>query len=212
MRHMMKPPRKFLRLAFDGVVPAAGFLIASAMAGTTAGAATAVLCAVLLVAYRLLRGHQVRTVTASLGFTLVHAALAQITGESKNFFLPGLLVNGILATAFVGSLLIRRPATGTIACWVELEGRHWRDAPERLALHLRLTSWWLAVWCLHLLMWLPLYAADAVVALGVAEFAGKAIMVLCLFLTWRMLRTHAASLPVPASPSPQHAAVRERRS
>lgn len=210
MPDTVKPSRIVLRHAFDVGVPVSGFLIGSAFSGTTAGAIAAVLCAVLMAVYRLFLGHRVALVALALAVVLVHAGLAQLTGQGRDFFLSDLIINGALATVFVISLLMNRPISGVFASWWHLEEQAWREDPGRMRLHLHLTSWGLALWCLHLLVWVPLYASNSVAGLAFTQVVGIPITVLLLILAWRKVRDRGTHFP--ASPGPRHASAKESRS
>lgn len=199
-----------MRKTFDAGAPIVAFLAGYSVWTTAAGALAAAATGLLIASYRLLRGHQIRLVAVSLGIVLIHALVAYHTAEGRDFFLPDLLMNGVFAVVFSGSLLAGRPLSGLLGRWSGLEERRWHRDPRRMRLHRRLTALWLALWCAHLALWLPLYAADAVVALGVASVVtGKPAVVVCAVLSWRLVRrgragavdSSAGSGPSP-SPSP----------
>lgn len=198
-----------LRKIFDAGAPIVAFLAGYAIWTTTAGALAAAVVGLLIASYRLLRGHQVRLVAVSLGVVLIHALFAYHTAEGRDFFLPDLLMNGVFAVVFSGSLLAGRPVTGLLGRWSGLEERRWHRDPRRMRLHRRLTALWLGLWCAHLALWLPLYAADAVVALGVASVVtGKPAVVVCAVLSWRLVlrgRAVAVGSAAGSGPSPSPA-------
>ncbi|WP_432012187.1 DUF3159 domain-containing protein [Streptomyces cucumeris] len=190
-----------LRKTFDAGAPIAAFLVGHGLRGTIAGAAAAIAVALAIACWRLLHGRRIRLIGVSLGIVLIHSLFAYHTGEGRDFFLPDLLMNGVLTVAFGGSLLTGRPLTGLISRWSGSEVPTWYRDRDRLRLHRKLTLLWLGLWCLHLALLLPLYAADAVVALGVASLTtGKPAVLVCAVLSWRVVRRGAAS-PAPFSPA-----------
>jgi hypothetical protein len=103
--------------------------------------------------------------------------------------LPGLLANAAYATAFLGSLVVRRPLVGIIVSHLDGEGDGWRRDPSRVRAFARATWLWAGLFLARLVVQLPLYLAGAVVALGVARTAmGLPLFVLGIWLTYLLVR------------------------
>jgi len=119
------------------------------------------------------------------------AFIAARTGRAENFFLPGLLLNGAYAAAFIGSIVARRPLAGYLAAL--LTGRDpmgdWHRDP-RTRIPATRASWVLAaVFLARIAVQLPLYLADQLVALGFAKVAmGVPLFALGIWVAWLLMR------------------------
>lgn len=185
----------------ESALPAAAFVVASTASGgdTTLAAIVAVALALVLAAARLVRGQTVQYALSGLIGVAFAAFVAARTGKAENFFLPGLLANAAYATAFAGSIAVRRPVAGYIA--VALHGGSptgpWRADPAFLRAATRASWVFVVVFAGRLAVQLPLYLAGALVALGVARVAmGLPLFALGAWLAWLLLR----NVPVPHEP------------
>lgn len=173
----------------DGAAPAIGFLIGYATVNAKIGVLIALGVAGLVAIYRLLRGDSVKVVSISLAVVVVFSLFVGITGEGRGFYLPDLLICGIGTAAFGLTLVTGRPLSHWICRRIGLEPADAADPAERLRLHRRVTFAWFAFWALHLVIMVPLYAANKVVVLGtVALVLGKPALILMLAGTWLWVR------------------------
>jgi len=186
----------------ESALPAAAFVAASTASGgdTTLAATVAVALAIALTLARLVRGQTVQYALSGLIGVAFAAFVAARTGKAENFFLPGLLANAAYASAFAVSIAVRRPLAGYIA--VALHGHSpsepWRNDPAFLKAATRATWVFVLVFAGRLAVQLPLYLADALVALGVARVAmGLPLFALGSWLAWLLLR----GVPIPGTPS-----------
>ena len=180
-------------------LPAVAFVIAYAASGsdTTTAALIAVGFALVLTVARLVRRESPQQAISGLIGVGFAAFIASRSGKAENFFLPGLLANAAYASAFLVSVLIRRPLVGYIVAVLDGE-RGWREDPVRMRAFTRASWLWVALFLARLAVQLPLYLAGAVVALGVARTAmGLPLFALGLWLTYRLVRRRAAP-PQPA--------------
>ena len=170
--------------------PALAFLIAYLVSGsdTELSAGVAVGVALVLAVARLARRESPQFALSGLVGVAFAAFLATKTGKAENFYLPGLLLNLAYASAFLISILVRWPLVGVI--FAQLQGEHgWREDRERYATFVKASWMWAGLFCLRLLVQLPLYLAGEVVVLGVARTAmGIPLFALGLWLTWRLVR------------------------
>ncbi|MBK1787545.1 DUF3159 domain-containing protein [Prauserella cavernicola] len=166
----------------DAVVPNVAFLVAYETVGVTAGVISAIVAGAVLVVIRLLNKQKLTMVFAAFGVVLLHAGTVVATGDGRDYFLPWLLFNVGLTVVLAGSLLLGRPISARMTRSAALS----RDISK----HKKVTALWTLLGALHLLVGLPLYSADLVVALGVAKFAlGPPAILLLGVLSWRILRT-----------------------
>lgn len=174
----------------ETALPAVAFVVAYSASGsnTNLAAGVAVGLALVLSVIRLVKRETPRHALSGLIGVAFAAFIAARSGEAKNFFLPGLLANLAYASAFFVSILVRWPLVGVIVGQLDGEGTGWR-ADKRRVRAFRRASWlWVGLFSLRLVVQLPLYLADAVVALGVARTAmGLPLFALGLWLTYLMV-------------------------
>jgi uncharacterized membrane protein len=180
----------------DAFVPNVAFLIAYESFGVAAGVLAAVAAGLVLVVARLSRKHSPKVVFTAFGLVVIHATTVLITGEGRSYVLPWLVLNAALLVLFAASLLLRKPLSTRLST---LKG-----VSSDPATHMRVTAIWTGLWALHLLVGVPLYLADQVVALGTAHFVlGPPAVMLLIFLSWRLLRVpnppQAAAAPATSA-------------
>ncbi len=198
----------------DGAAPAIGFLIGYAALDAKAGVVIALAVALLIAAYRLLRGDSVRVVATSLAVVVVFSLFVGVTGEGRGFYLPDILVCVVCTLGFGLTLLTGKPLSHWICRKIGLEPAESADPAPRLALHRRVTLAWFVFWALHLAIMAPLYMANKVVILGaVALVLGKPALVIMVAVTWlwvrRSLHTNRAEQGEPRDPASESAPAPE---
>jgi hypothetical protein len=179
------------RAAIDATLPAVGFVVGWLVAGQSiwAGAGVAVVCAVAVSVWRLRRGEKPRAVLIGLLGVCVAALIALRTGRAEDFFLLQLLSNAASALAWAVSIVIRWPLLGLVVGGVLGQRTRWRRDPALLRSY-GLASWvWVLQYVVRLAVFLPLYAAGQVVALGVARVALTwPLVAACLAVSWWVIR------------------------
>ena len=181
-------------------LPAVAYVVAytASSSNTNTAAIVAVGLALVLAVARVVRRQSPVYAISGLVGVAFAAFVATRSGRAENFFLPGLLANAAYASAFLISLAVRWPLVGVIVTKLDGEDNSWRDDPLRVRAFVRATWLWAGVFLLRLVVQLPLYAAGAVVALGVAKTAmGLPLFGLGLWLTWLLVRRHR----IPAAPA-----------
>ncbi|MGH3754855.1 MAG: DUF3159 domain-containing protein [Pseudonocardiaceae bacterium] len=161
------------RAALDATAPAVAFVAVWLVSGRSlswgAGAALATGAAVAALRWR--RGD--RPLAAVLGLLGVSVAvlIAMYTGRAADFFLAQLLSNVASALVWAVSVLARWPLLGVIVGGVLGQRTSWRRDPDLLRAY-SLASWvWVGQYLIRIAVFAPLWAAGAVVALGVARVA-----------------------------------------
>lgn len=182
-------------------LPAVAFVVAYTVSGSNTNTAAVVavgLALVLTIARLARRESPVHALSGLVGVGFA-AFIASRSGRAEDFFLPGLLANAAYASAFLISLAVRRPLVGIIVTKLDGEGDEWRSDPARVRAFVRATWLWAGLFATRLIVQLPLYAAGAVVALGVAKTAmGIPLFGLGLWLTWLLVRRHRIPQPAQA--------------
>jgi hypothetical protein len=174
----------------ESALPPAAFVLAYTVAGlesrTAAFAALGI--GVLLTVARLVRGQTLQFAVSGLAGVGIAAFIVARTGKAENFFLPGLLANAAYGSACVISNFVRRPAVGLVLG--SLAGEPTKPPLGTNAPEYRRATWmWTALFSLRLAVQVPLYAADALVALGTARVAmGLPLYALGLWSTYLLTR------------------------
>jgi intracellular septation protein A len=99
------------RVARDGFGPLLAFFVAWKLVGLLAGIAAAVITAALLFGYERRRGRPGMVVRLALGLVLIRAVVGLISGSASTYLAQEIAIDILLSSAFLGSLLARRPLT-----------------------------------------------------------------------------------------------------
>ena len=202
--------------AIDATVPVIvfviGFTVAQALVAASpiawAGGA-AVLAAAALGSFRLARGRRPRAVLLGLFGVAVATLIALYTGRAVDFFLVQIVTNAASALAWAVSIVIRWPLLGLVV-GTALGNRStaWRRDPDLLRGYQRASWAWVAQYLVRLVVFVPLYLADQVVALGVARvLLTWPLVAVSVAVSWPLLRS---ALPV-GHPGIRHPVVPARR-
>jgi hypothetical protein len=179
------------RAALDATAPAAGFLAGWLAGGQSLwwGAGVAVLAALAVSGWRLRRGDRPRAVLIGLLGVCVAALIALRTGRAEDFFLLQLLSNAASALVWIVSIVVRWPLLGVVVGTVLGQRTRWRRDPALLRAYARGSWVWVVQYVVRVAVFLPLYAAGQVVALGVARIALTwPLVVACLAVSWWVIR------------------------
>jgi len=200
-------PKADLREAIGGPLgmaetslPAIAFVVAYTASGSDTNTAAIVavgLALVLTIARLVKRESPIHALSGLIGVAFA-AFIATRSGRAENFFLPGLLANAAYAAAFLISIAVKHPLVGLIVANLDGEGSAWRRDPQRARAFYLATWLWAGLFGLRLLIQLPLYLTESVVALGVVKTAmGLPLFGIGLWLTWLLVRRHRTD-PAPA--------------
>ncbi|WP_020669896.1 DUF3159 domain-containing protein [Amycolatopsis nigrescens] len=161
------------RGALDASVPPAAFVAGWLISGQSIGwgAWTAIAAAVLTGAFRLLRGDRARAVVVSLTAVIAGALIALHTGRAEDFFLIQVLSNVASALLWAASVAVRWPLLGVVVGLLLGQKARWRRDPALLRAYSWATLVWSSQYVLRVLVYVPLWWAGELVALGVARTA-----------------------------------------
>ncbi|MGH4026646.1 MAG: DUF3159 domain-containing protein [Pseudonocardiaceae bacterium] len=159
------------RAALDATVPALAFVAGWLGSGHSLnwGAAAALVTGGAVAVLRWRRGG--RPLAALMGLLGVSVAvlIALHTGQAADFFLAQLASNVASALVWAVSVLARWPLLGVIVGGLLGQRSAWRQDPALLRAY-SLASWvWVGQYLIRIMVFAPLWAADAVLALGVAR-------------------------------------------
>jgi hypothetical protein len=174
----------------ESALPPAAFVLTYSVIGQTSKTAAIVALAIgiALTLARLARGQTLQFAVSGLAGVGIAAFVVARTGKAENFFLPGLLANAAYATLCVVSNVFRRPAIGFV---LGAMGGDVTKPPlgTNAPAYRRATWMWAGLFSLRLSVQLPLYFADALVALGAARVAmGLPLYALGLWVTYQIIR------------------------
>jgi len=156
---------------------------------------SALAVAAVLTVVRLAQKDKLQHALSGLMGVAVCAAFAKYTGQAKNFYLPGVLLNVGEAVLFTVSALVRWPVVGVVIGPITGEMTAWRGQPERLRAF-TLSTWLLAsMFTLRVVIEVPLYLANKITALGAAKVVlGYPLYLAVAFVCWRIIK----KAPLPA--------------
>jgi hypothetical protein len=159
---------------------------------------SAVALAAVLTVVRLVQRDKLQHALSGLFGIAVCVVFAKYTGQARNFYLPGVLLNVGEAVLFTVSALVRWPVVGVVIGPITGEMMAWRDEPERLRAF-TISTWLLAaMFTLRVVVEIPLYLANQITALGAAKVVlGYPLYLAVLFVCWRVIK----KAPLPAQTS-----------
>jgi hypothetical protein len=183
--------------AVDATVPVVAFVAAFTIADASGwtspvvwAAGAAVLVGAVVAVFRLARGGRPRAVLFGLLGVAVAALIALYTGRAVDFFLVQIVSNAASALVWAVSIVVRWPLLGLVVGTVLGQRTRWRHDRDLVRGYQRASWVWVGQYLVRLAVFVPLYAADAVVALGIARTVLTwPLVALCVALSWPVLRS-----------------------
>ncbi|MFH8982024.1 DUF3159 domain-containing protein [Streptomyces varsoviensis] len=143
----------------------------------------------VLAAARLVRRQTLKHALSGVFGVAFGAIFAMMSGDAKNFYLPGMLYTLGLAVAYIVSALARFPLIGVLLGPVLKENLSWRTRnPGRFRAYTKSTwAWGLILFAKSAILF-PLYWWSDATHLGWVKVAlGIPPFLLCVYLTWIFL-------------------------
>jgi hypothetical protein len=193
---MADPPETLVTLlggargAVDASLPVFAYVTGWLLTGSVpVGALSALGVAAGVAVWRLLRGARPRAVLVG-GLAVCAAALVALyTGRAEDFFLIQIFSNAASALAWAASIALRYPLLGVVVGVALGQRTRWRRDPALLHAYGRASWVWVGQYLLRLVVFLPLWAAGWVAALGVARIVLTwPLITACLGVSWWVLR------------------------
>lgn len=183
----------------ESILPGLGFLVVFTITKDLLPSVLAPLAVSLVfIVLRLVMRQPVTTAIAGALGVGISAALALITNDANNNFVPGFFINGGGALVMIVSLLARRPFVGLIVSLL-LNDDDWRKNPAKVRVATVATILWTALSLLRLAVQLPLYLAQATEALAATKLVmGVPLYAALLWVTWLLVRTAWRAREAPA--------------
>ncbi len=195
-----------VRGAAETLVPGLLFVVTYTLSrDLTIALSVSVGAALLAIVLRLVtRSGPTQALSGAVGVGIC-AVFALLSGEARNFYLPGFLLNvGYGLLCLLSTIPFRRfripggvevgpgpyPVIGLLLGPLTGEGLAWRQVPARLRVYQRVTWLWAGFFLLRLVVQVPLYLADLVGPLGAARLAmGVPAFALMVWVSWLLLRS-----------------------
>ncbi|GIF49233.1 uncharacterized protein DUF3159 [Asanoa ferruginea] len=179
------------RGAIEASLPPLAFGLGWALSGRSnlAGVVAALVVGAAVAIWRVSQGHRPMAVVISLFGVCLAALVVLRTGHAADFFLLQLVSNAVSALAWLVSIAIRWPLLGVVVGLALGQKTRWRRDPALV----RAYNWGSAVWVLQYVVrvavFLPLYAADKVLALTAARVALTwPLVAACVAVSWWVVR------------------------
>jgi hypothetical protein len=156
--------------------------------------ASLALGAVLLVIRLIERKSLTQVFSGFLGLS-ISVFLTWRTKDASNFFLTGIVTNGIYGFFLLISVLIRKPLIGYLVGSLVGDTSGWLKHPLLVRAYTTVTWLWVAVFGLRLLVQIPLYLNDSIALLGsVKIFMGWPLYLFAVWLTYQIVQTARAKI------------------
>ncbi len=176
---------------FDSGLPSVVFVLVYLLNGRVLQPAliAALAAGALILVWRLFRRQPLTQVLAGFAGVAISAYVSSRTGEARDFFLWGLIVNVAYGGAFLISLAVRWPLMGVVVGAITGDPTGWRQEPELRRVFAAATWVWVFVFGSRILVQVPLYLAGWVGALGTAKIImGWPLFLFGAYVTYRLLR------------------------
>jgi len=144
---------------------------------------------ILLTIYRLIKRESLQHALSGLFGIAICALFAGHSGKASAFYLPSIYKNIFFLVIYGGANLIRYPLLGLVIGPILGENLEWRKHPARNKVYTQAGWLWAGMFALRIAIQYPLYLANKLNALGVANFfLGYPLYLAVLWGTWQILR------------------------
>lgn len=179
-----------LRGIAEAIVPALVFLVTFIVTTDVwISAIWAVGLAALAGVLRLLQRQPLTQALAGVIGVAVSAGVALMQDDARGYYVIGFYVSAAYGLAFAVSMAVKWPVMGLIYGWIRGEGVAWQKNLIRRRKYQIATLLMVLVFAARLIIQLPMYWADDVVALGTARLVmGVPLYALVLWFGWLVSR------------------------
>ena len=179
-KEMFGGPRDWV----DQGLPTLAFVVGNLIGGVDLGIKTGAAALALTVVVRLIQRETLRhAFSGAFGFAFA-VILAKKTGKASNFFLPGIVINGIYACVFLLSVALRKPLVGVILKVLLEKPKAWHEHPRVQRAMTEVTLAWAGMFLFRAVVMETLRRLDLTFWLGVGKIAmGYPLYIGALVLT-----------------------------
>lgn len=183
----------------ESVLPSAVFLVMFTLTGELWGAGIgAVAVAAVFSVLRLIQRQSPVQALAGLAAVALCVVVALNTGEARDFYVWGFITNAVYIVVLSISVLVGWPLLGVVFGLIRGEGLEWRASAARRRRYGLATWFVVTALALRLIVQVPLYLSENLVALGTTRLAmGLPLYGLALWMAWLV------SAPAGQSPADQ---------
>ena len=144
---------------------------------------------IALTLFRLLKKESLQHAMSGLFGVAICALFAGHSGKASAFYLPSIYKNIFFFILYAGANLARYPLLGMVIGPIIGENLEWRKHPARRKAYTQAGWLWAGMFALRIAIQYPLYKANKLNALGVANFfLGYPVYLLVLWGTWQIIR------------------------
>lgn len=179
------------RSAVDASLPPLAFGLGwfASQESIAVGGAAAVLVSLVIAFWRWRSSARPFAVVLSLLAVMLGVVIALRTGNAADFFLVRLASNAASALVWMASITVRWPILGVIVGGVLRQGKAWRGDPALLGAYQRASWVWVGQYVTRLVVFVPLWQADAVAALTTVQAVLTwPLVALTVAVSWWVLR------------------------
>ncbi|MGL4339756.1 MAG: DUF3159 domain-containing protein [Rhodoglobus sp.] len=179
-----------IRGIVESIVPGFAFLVLYTITRSLVLATVVPLgISVLFVLVRIVSRTPFMSAVAGVFGLALSAGFALLTGEAKDNFVLGFVINSVFLVILAVSLMVRWPLVGVIASFITASGTEWRADPAIFRMAVLTTFLWCCLFGLRLGVQLPLYFAGNVDALAALKLIlGLPLYAAVLWITWLLMR------------------------
>jgi len=150
---------------------------------------SSVALSILLTIYRLIKRESLQHALSGLFGIAICALFAGHSGKASAFYLPSIYKNIFFLVIYGGANLIRYPLLGLVIGPILGENLEWRKHSARKKVYTQAGWLWAGMFALRIAIQYPLYLANKLNALGIANFfLGYPLYLAVLWGTWQILR------------------------
>jgi hypothetical protein len=183
----------------ESILPGLGFLVTYTVTQNLVPSVLAPLgLAVIFIIVRVVTRQPVTTALAGALGIGISAALALLTGNANDNFVPGFFINGAVLLVMIVSLAARRPFVGVLVGLL-LGDDDWRRNAAKMRVAAVATVLWATLSAVRLAVQVPLYLAESTEALAATKLVmGVPLYAALLWVTWLLVRTAWRAREEPA--------------
>lgn len=188
-----------VRGLIESILPGLGFLVTYTMTQNLVPSVLAPLgLALVFIIVRVVTRQPVTTAFAGALGIGISAALALLTGNANDNFVPGFFINAGVLLVMVVSLVVRRPFVGVLVGLL-LGDDDWRRNAAKMRVAAVATVLWATLSAVRLAVQVPLYLAGSTEALAATKLVmGVPLYAALLWVTWLLVRTAWRAREEPA--------------
>jgi hypothetical protein len=182
----------------DSMVPPAVLVIAKMIFDLDVAVKAAIGAIVLVVLVRLARRETLRHAFSGVVGVGIGLLIVKMTGDVGNYVIPGIIINGIYALAFLASVAFRRPLVGVIMRLFSDKPKAYHEHPRVRRAYLEVTLLWALTFILRGgVQELFRQAGKDTLAVGAKIALGYPLYLGALALTMPYIRWRTKDVPVP---------------